>query len=498
MKIHVPKFLKKKRNIWIIAILAVVIILGWLIFGRGKNTGSIQTGFATKQNLESTVLSTGQVISKIDLALSFQGSGIVRQVSVKEGDKVYQGQVLASLNAASAFATLTSARGSLAQAQANYDKLIAGATFEDINTGIAVIESRKIALNGANNDALNTISDALLKSYNALSAVTELQNTYFTDFAGNAREGKTQIKNALDLLELSFNNSKNSRLQSDIDNTVLTANSSLNIISSALKVIRETLDEPYYYGRIPDSQRTIIDTQRANINSALTNVANDQQAISNAKISLLQSRPEIELAQAQILSAQGQVDSAQAVLNNYFIIAPTAGTITSVDIKVGEQATAMKEVVVLQNISDLHAEADVSEANIATLQIGQEIDYTFDALGPDNHFSGKVLTINPASTVISGVVNYLVKGSIENVPNIKPGMTANMTIMVAKKDNTLAVPSTAVINKNNKNFVRVIDNSKTKTYHEVEVKTGLQADGGLVEISSGLSDGQEIVTYLKP
>jgi multidrug efflux pump subunit AcrA (membrane-fusion protein) len=54
-----------------------------------------------------------------------------------------------------------------------------------------------------------------------------------------------------------------------------------------------------------------------------------------------------------------------------------------------------------------------------------------------------------------------------------------------------------VINKNSKQYVRVIDDSKKKTYHEVQVQTDLQADGGLVEIISGISEGQEIVTYIK-
>ncbi len=157
-----------------------------------------------------------------------------------------------------------------------------------------------------------------------------------------------------------------------------------------------------------------------------------------------------------------------------------------------------KEVIVLQDVGNLHTEADVSEANVASLQLGQSIDYTFDALGPDKHFQGKVLTINPASTIISGVVNYKVTGNLDNIPNIKPGMTANMTILVAKKDNVLAIPSTAVINKNNKQYVKVIDDSKKKTYHEVQVQTGLPADGGLIEVVSGLEDRQEIITYIKP
>lgn len=494
MKIHIPKFLKRKRNLWIIGILIVAVAVGFLIFGRGKSNVSIQTSQVTKQDIQQTVLSTGQVISGIDLSLGFQSSGVVKKIYVKEGDTVKQGQTLAILDQSSVYASLLQAQGSLAQAQANYDKLVAGATFDDTNT---VIKSRQIALDGAYNDALNVLNDARLKSYNALSAVNLLQNTYFTDFSGDARDAKVKIQNALSQLDASLDKAKSSGLKSDIDNSISTAISSLNTISNSLKIVRDTLDSTFYYGIIPDSERTIIDTQRANINTALTSVTSSQQAISAAKISVLQSQPEIDLAQAQILSARGQVAAAQALVNNTVLSAPSEGTITNVDVKVGEQAPALKEVVILQNINDLHAEANVSEANIAALQIGQPIDYTFDALGPDQHFAGKVLSIDPASTVISGVVNYIVKGSFENVPNIKPGMTANMTILIAEKSNVLAVPSTAVINKNSKYYVRVIDNLEKKTFHEVEVKIGLQADGGLIEIISGLNEGQQIISYMK-
>ena len=72
--------------------------------------------------------------------------------------------------------------------------------------------------------------------------------------------------------------------------------------------------------------------------------------------------------------------------------------------------------MILQDVADLHAEADVSEADIASIAPGQSVDFTFDALGPDRHFAGTVLTINPASTVISGVVNYLVKATLPNIP----------------------------------------------------------------------------------
>ena len=108
-----------------------------------------------------------------------------------------------------------------------------------------------------------------------------------------------------------------------------------------------------------------------------------------------------------------------------------------------------------------------------------------------------MLTVNPASTIVSGVVNYKVTGSLEKIPGVKPGMTDNMTIMVAEKKGVLAIPSSAVVNKNGGRFVNIIDDPKKKTYHEVSVTTGLEADGGLTEITSGLSAGQEIVTYIK-
>jgi HlyD family secretion protein len=167
------------------------------------------------------------------------------------------------------------------------------------------------------------------------------------------------------------------------------------------------------------------------------------------------------------------------------------------DIRLGEQAQASKEVIKIQNVGELHTEAQVSEADIASVTVGQNIDYTFDALGPDKHFTSKVLTVNPASTVVSGVVNYKVTGSLQNIPEVKPGMTANMTILVAKKPAVLVVPSSAIINKSGKKFVRVINDPKLKTFVEVEVTTGLEADGGLVEILSGLVDGQSIITYMK-
>ena len=512
MAFKIPKFLKRKRNIWIIVIL-IIIIASFFIFGKKNNAGSIQTGFATKQNIQETVLSTGQVISGTNLNLSFQGSGVVSKISVKEGDTVKRGQFLASINESSALATLTTARGSLAQAKANYEKLLAGATAQNIKTVQDSINSAKQDLTNAYNGAVNTLNNSYTTSYNAYNTAQSIKDNYFStqDPQGiQVSNAKDNINKNMLNIQTYLDTAEKSMAPADFDTAISQTVLSLNNVYDDMNIIRVQCDQGVYFYKVTDNDKSAINSQKTLINTTLTSVTSLQQNIASLKLSLQKSqdqlsvttapptKADIDLQEAQILSAQGQVDSAQTILNNLIITAPEAGTITQVNVKVGEQAQVGQGVITLQNVNDLHAEADVSEANIATLQLGQPIDYTFDALGPDQHFAGTVLTINPASTVISGVVDYLVKGSLDNIPNIKPGMTANMTILVAKKDNALAIPSTAIINKNNKQYVRVIDDPKNKTYHEVQVGVGLQADGGLVEITSGIKDGQEIVTYIKP
>jgi len=501
MKIY--QFLKKpfigkhkKRNIWITAILVIIILIGFFIFKPKDNTGSIQTGFVERQNLQETVLSTGQVVSLTDLSLSFQSSGVVRSVSVKEGDKVYKGQILSSLDQSSALANLT-------QAQANYNKLVNGATTNDIQSLQDAVNSAKVNLSNAYNGALSVLNNGYTAIFNADATAKTIKDTYFTSADSSwvlVHENKSNISDKLVIAQSNINQANNSGVT---DSIISNFSNSLASVLTSLQVIRNQTDTDDYISRVSTADKATLDAQKTAVSSALSSVNSLQSSVASYSVALQTAEHNLFAKQSaprseDITLAQGQVDSARAVLNNMIIVAPSAGTITKVDIRVGEQATPSKEVMVLQDIGNLHAQANVSEASIASLEPGQSIDYTFDALGPDKLFPGKVLTINPASTVISGVVNYKVTGSLDNIPNIRPGMTANMTILVAKKDDALAVPSTAIINKNNKQYVRVVDNPKKKTYHEVEVQTGLQADGGLVEIISGLNDGQEIVTYIKP
>ncbi len=498
----------KKKIIWTIIILLVVLPIGYKIF-KGKNPAdSILTDTVKRQNLKSTVLATGQVVSQTDLQLSFKTSGIVQRVNVKEGDKIKTGEILASLDQKDVSASLTSARGVLAQAEANYQKVLAGASSEDIALAQVTLDNAKSSLeitkkqqqvlvDNAYSALLNSGLSAQAGSGNVGSVTATITGTYTGKDQGVYR---IIINTTGSGLRFQVSGLETGEGPVDITPQPLGTKglylqfSSTAVPSNNVWTVSVPNNQASTYVTNYNAYQSALQTKDSAVLTAQNTVASAQAALD---LKRAQARPaDVQAAEAQILSAQGQVQAAQAAWENTVIRAPADGTITQVDVKVGELAQALKEALILQDVGNLHVEADVSEANIASLKTEQVVDITFDALGPDRHFSGVVQTINPGATVVSGVVNYKVKASISNLPEIKPGMTANMTILVSQKDNVLAVPQRAVIANGGKK-VRVIDDSKKKTYNEVEVKIGMEADGGMVEIVSGLSEGQEVVTYIK-
>ncbi len=522
---RIKSFFNKKRTIWTVVTLFALLIV-WFFFIREPENTSIQSALVVKKDIKKTVLTTGQVVSATDLSLSFQSSGVVRRLNVKEGDKVFVGQTLASLDQGVAQANLGSARGALTQAKANYEKVKAGAVVEDIAVSQTAVDSATVTLDNAK----QTLKNQLSKSYNdAYTAVITSTNILFSNPQSNspqfsipgtvqtniqsvtqANQDRVAINSMLEEWQKKIQNMSNS----DADILTQESLSNLTKISSYLSNLISLLNN---YTQITSggSQTTVttyatsLSTAKTTVDTSYTTLTTSSQSVKSAGYSLAQAkaslqlkktgaRPEdINIALAQVQSAEGQYSSALSNLNNTVIVAPASGTITEVKIKLGEQATALSPVIKLLDVDKLRTEAQVSEADIASLKVGQVIDNTFDALGPDKHFESRLVVINPASTLVSGVVNYKIIGSLENIPEIKPGMSSNMTILVYEKKDVLVVPSGAIINKDGKKIVRVVNDAKNKTYDEVEVTLGLEADGGDVEIISGLTNGQEVVTFIK-
>jgi HlyD family secretion protein len=495
-----------------IIIYVIIILAAGFFVMRSKNNGAsqIQTDTVKRMDLKQTVLATGQVTSETDLSLSFQTSGIVSRISTQVGDKVQAGQILATLSQSSQIASLTQAQGALAQAQAAYQKVLDGASNEDVAVTQVALDNAKSSLentklqqqvlaDNAYSALLNSTPAAIASAGNTGSITATVSGTYTAKDQGQYQIVIVITGNGLKFQYSGLETGSGSvdiapqpigtrGLYIQFSSTSVPANNSWTIS------IPNTQASTYVTNY--NAYQSALETQRVALTTA-ENVMSAAQAALDLKKA--KARPaDLAAAQAEVLTAQGQVQAAQSNLENTMIRAPAKGTITSVDVKVGELATALKEAIVLQDVDNLHVEANISEANIADLKVNQSAEVTFDALGLDRIFKAQVQQIDPASTVISGVVNYKVTLGLEKLSDIKPGMTANLNILTAEKDGVLAIPSRAVINQDSKKVVRLVTDAKTKAYKEVEVKIGLNADGGLVEVLSGLNEGQEIVTLLKP
>ena len=500
--------LRKKIIYGVIVLL--VIFVGYKIFGPKDNSANITTDIVRRENLRQTILATGQVTSTTDLSLSFSGSGIVKTLKVKVGDNVKAGQILATLDQGKELAALTSARGAVAAAEARYKRTIEGASNEEIALARIALQNaqldysrvqsqQELLVANTYKNLLNSTPEALPANGTTDYSAPTISGNYSKNTEGELRISVYQSSSGTSFSVSGLANGSgpvtttNPQPLGDSGLYIVFPSASVTITEWIIEIPNKKASD---YVTNLNAYQAALKTQDSALGSALALI--DQRT---AELSIKESSArdaDIELAKADILSAQGQYQAASANYENTVLRAPVAGTITRVDIKLGELAQASKEVMVLQDIKNLYLEANINEANVANVNIGAPIELTFDAFGTENIFLGKILRVDPASTLISGVVNYKITASIDSSPTLRPGMTANMTILIEEKNNILVIPARAITtDKSGKKTIRLITNTKTKTYKEIEVTTGMEGDGGLTEITAGVNEGDEIVVLIK-
>jgi RND family efflux transporter MFP subunit len=205
-------------------------------------------------------------------------------------------------------------------------------------------------------------------------------------------------------------------------------------------------------------------------------------------------QPDVDTALADVITAQAGVESANARLEKKILRAPASGTITKVDIKVGEISTPQKEVIVLQDITNLYLEANIGEGNISTIALGQTVSVSYDAL-PGQAYTASVSSIDPSATEDGTVINYKIKALITDVATIRPGMTANMSIVTAEIPDVLVLPGRTIQKDDEGQFVPVIiseKGSKRKTARTA-VTVGVKGDGDVVEVKTGVTEGTRVL-----
>jgi RND family efflux transporter MFP subunit len=207
---------------------------------------------------------------------------------------------------------------------------------------------------------------------------------------------------------------------------------------------------------------------------------------------------DVDLSRAQLAQAQANLDLIRKQESDSQIIAPIDGQVSKINYEIGEQVGTVAALAMLTE-NNFEIEVDISESDISKVKLQDPVAVTFDAFGEARQFKGQIYFIEPASTVIQGVIYYKVKillsDSAENIKDIKAGMTANTIIMTNQKDEVFMVPSRALIDKNGSGkFIRVLENGQVR---EIPVQAGLLGNDGLSEVSGdGLAVGQAVITFV--
>ena len=610
-------FKSKKAIIILILIIAVG---GYAVFSLTKKEGpKYTTAEVVRGEVVQTVSATGRAEAAGSVDLSFVNSGKIKEIDVKVGDKVEKDAVLAKLETAQLESQLAKAKAGLSAAVANLNKLLAGASAEDIrvsetaagNAEIALDNARRnltdaetsaekdiasaeasvasagVTLNNAEQSLANTkstnennlnqdyddawdiLNSALLTADNSLdtnqtvlddddaqgtlsvrhsqylndsSQSKIVANSYYNDTESylnsissnltpeNIDEGLIKIKSALEKIRTTLNDTSNvlgatitsSKLsQTELDALKLSVSTARANINTALANIT-TAAQNISTQKI--TNQTNLDTAQATVNSAesslslsekaltATQAAADskinsaQSAVKSAEGSLKQAQDqlalkkagprssEVSLYQARVREAQASVNLIASQISDSILTAPRAGTIAEINGEVGEIITSA--VIFTSIIADNNFEikANISEVDIAKVKIDDPVEITFDALGLDEEFEGTVAEIDPAQTEMAGVIYYKVMIAFAGDSKIiKPGMTANIDIVTARKDNVIMIPFQALKEKDNRKFVQVL---KDNVARDVFVKAGLRGDVE-VEIVEGLEEGWEVVTFVE-
>ncbi|MBU1130532.1 efflux RND transporter periplasmic adaptor subunit [Patescibacteria group bacterium] len=550
----IKKVLKSK--LWWFFII-VIIVIGGIIYNQKQRGDQIEyiTDLVKRGDLVQSVSATGQVEAASATDLNFKIAGQLAALTVKVGDQVKSGQLLARLASQQAQSQVANAQAQQAEAQADLDKIIAGSSDEDlavsqakVNQAQADLSVKEAALDNLVSEkeqnllsykeqALNEIADSLFLSAESLEDINNIVNGTYESYlrnytptsynlAWNSYNDADPVIKALATAADQYSTASLvselisflDQLKAAVEQVDSTLNSTYNLAVAAnplLDLTQATLDT--YKSTITTDQTNIssaianLQTAKANlqitsveydndIKEAELNIAKAQSAleVAEAELNLVLAEPkgfDINLHQARVAMAEAKVQSALADLSEYSLFAPVSGVITQVNYELGEQVKSTEPVVSLINLSNLEIEVDIPESDIAKVKVGDEAQITLDAFGEERPFSSQIIFIDPAETVINDVVYYKVKLVFnEKDEQIKSGMTANVTINTNVRQDVLFIPQRAVISPNGESIVRVLNNGLVE---EKKVTTGLKGDGGLIEILTGLSESEEIITYIK-
>lgn len=487
--------LRKRRGLIVnggilLAVLLVVAMTVWTVRGPKDRDDAVDTQTVTVStgDVSATVSANGNITSGRTVNVDFEGSGgVVDQIYVKAGQKVHKGEVMARLDQTSARQSLRLARAQLAAAEASYSTTVEGQTPQERAQDAQTVRQAQLQVSTARAD--------LHAAQQTLALTTHQQNAAL-------RRAQAALDQARDDLE-------QARAAHQADPTpesqqaVTEAKTALSAARDALIQTRTARASALLQGRQQvASQRHQVASAQSSLAGTRAGVAVNQQAPRAGTVSS---------AKAQVANAQVGVDQAVSALELTTLRAPVAGTVAQVNGSVGQQSTSSSSTssssstattssttsstgfVTLTNAKLLQVTADVAEADIAEVAVGQTATVTLSASGET--LDATVTSVDAIETVTNNVVEYGVTVTIDKPQGLRLGQSTQVVVTTGTKTGVLRVSSSALTTIGDRTAATIRNDDGTTT--TVQVTPGLKGDG-FTEVLDGLGDGDVVVLPQQP
>jgi len=499
----------------------VILIAGGLFLYFGGASPRYETAAVVRGPIEQSVLSRGNVQSPTTIRLHFKGSGTLTTLAADTGQEVAAGQVLARQDSGVLLAQRAQAEASVEAAQAALSKVQQGATQATIDVSKAALTVAQQSLLNYYASVVSTLGDAYAKANDAV--VTQIAlffnnpRTINPELTFQLSDSSLSIaienQRVLAGVELAKFQSEYNTIASvsdegALDDALVQALDHLTVVRALLASAVSAVEQNVALSSATAATyRTSAYAGLSEVNTAITAVKTLQQSIAAGKASVVQAQAklsetvapstqtDIDAARAAVAQARANVQAIDAQLRDLTIVAPVSGTVSDTNGSVGEVVGPDTTIVSLLPAAKLEVKVNVSEDNVVAVHAGEHARIELDAFPSGTLFSGTVSEIDPAETIIGGAIYYQTTVAFDqNYENVRPGMTANVWIDTGAASNTLTVPASALQHDQAGTYVQVVQGGRASRR---DVKTGLIGDSGMIEIISGLSEGEQVVTGTK-
>lgn len=502
------------------AVTVVSAVAAYVARGGARKT-PLMTVAVGRADVRKTVSLSGTVKAVNDVTLGFERGGRVAAVAARVGDRVKAGQAIASLDASDLGAQLAQAQAAVAAAQARLDSVRRGTRPEAVD-----VQDRQVtAAQSALDDARRTLAEALQNAYvTADDVVRGKADPLFTDPTGTTphlsffvaddalvselAERRVQLGQSMPAWQAS---AAAVAASGDPDGGADVAARGIDDVKAFLDGIALALDKTVIAAN-PGLAQSTLDAWKANIAVARTNMAAAKSAITagetrlrtassaleiaRSALTLTAAGPtaqDVEVQEAAVRQAEAAMKAVEVQLGKTALRSPIAGVMTQQDAKVGGLAVPGAPVARVISDGTFQIEAVVPEADVAGVEAGAAAQVTLDAYGAGATFAASVVSIDPAKIQTENGAGYKATLAFaEPDARIKDGMAADVRVAAGEKKGVIAVPRQALIMRGGDAYVLTADGPLVV---EQKVETGLHGSDGLVEIVSGLSEGDRIAAF---